>query len=297
VSRIAIIGGGNIGEALLTGLLRAGRRAKDIVVSERVEARARYLADQHGVLVAGVADAVRNADFVIVAVKPSDVGPVTAEIADAIAHAPGDAREQVVVSVAAGVTSAYYESKLPAGTPVIRVMPNAPMVVGAGVSAIASGRFAGQEQLEGVAALFDSVGGVLTVPESQLDAVTALSGSGPGYFFLVVEALVDGGVAAGLSRSVATDLVVQTMAGSAAMLLDRMSRTGGSGPDVDTAPGADVDTTPDTTPAQLRAVITSPGGTTAAGLAELEKGGLRAALAAAIQAAKTRSEQLGITSE
>ncbi|MBV9640076.1 MAG: pyrroline-5-carboxylate reductase [Mycobacteriaceae bacterium] len=291
MSRIAIIGGGNIGEALLAGLLRSGRQAKDIVVSERVAARARYLCETYSVPLTGVTEAVDNADFVVVAVKPSDVEPVTAEIGAAFARGRGEAPVQVVVSVAAGVGSAYYESRLPAGTPVIRVMPNAPMVVRAGVTAIAGGRFANQEQLEEVAALFESVGGVLTVPESQIDAVTAVSGSGPAYFFLLVEALVDAGVAAGLSRSVATDLVVQTMAGSAAMLLDRM---GGSGRPVDDAAlAADVDTTP----AQLRATITSPGGTTAAGLAELERAGLRAGLAAAVQAAKTRSEQLRITSE
>jgi pyrroline-5-carboxylate reductase len=291
VSRIAIIGGGNIGEALLSGLLRSGRQVRDIVVAERVEARARYLSEKYSALVTGVAEAVENAGFVIVAVKPSDVDSVTGAITEAIARAEGNAPEQVVVSVAAGVTTAYYESKLPAGTPVIRVMPNAPMVVGAGVSAIATGRFANPEQLKEVAALFDSVGGVLTVPESQLDAVTAVSGSGPGYFFLVVEALIDAGVAAGLSRSVATDLVVQTMAGSAAMLLDRMG--GRSRAEEEAALGADVDTTP----AQLRATITSPGGTTAAGIGELEREGLRAAFAAAVQTAKNRSEQLGITSE
>ncbi|MCW2655578.1 MAG: pyrroline-5-carboxylate reductase [Mycobacterium sp.] len=290
MSRIAIVGGGNIGEALLSGLLRSGRQLKDIVVAERVPARARYLADRYSVRVAGVAGAVENANFVVVAVKPSDVESVTTEIADAIARAQGDAPEHVVVSVAAGVSTAYYESKLPAGTPVIRVMPNAPMVVSAGVSAIATGRFATEAHLKEVAALFDAVGGVLTVPESQLDAVTAVSGSGPGYFFLVVEALVDAGVGVGLSRSVATDLVVQTMAGSAAMLLERMGDTGSPH---EASQGAGVDTTP----AELRATITSPGGTTAAGLGELERAGVRAALAAAVLAAKRRSEQLGITSE
>jgi pyrroline-5-carboxylate reductase len=142
-----------------------------------------------------------------------------------------------------------------------------------------------------VSALFDSVGGVLTVPESQMDAVTALSGSGPAYFFLLVEALVDAGVAAGLSREVATDLTTQTMAGSAAMLLARMDsdRRGVEGEE----PGRWADTTA----AQLRATVTSPGGTTAAGLRELERGGLRAAVDAAVQAAKRRSEQLRITSE
>jgi pyrroline-5-carboxylate reductase len=164
------------------------------------------------------------------------------------------------------------------------------MVVGGGVSAVAAGSFSTAEQLKDVVAIFDAVGGVLTVPEAQLDAVTALSGSGPAYFFLMVEALIDAGVAEGLSRSVATDLVSQTMAGSAAMLLESLDR---QQPEGAAAMGAGIDTSA----AQLRATVTSPGGTTAAGLRELERGGLRAAVANAVAAAKTRSEQLGITSE
>lgn len=284
MSRIAIIGGGNIGEALLAGLLRSGRQVKDIAVAERVPPRVRYLSETYSVLVTNVADAVENANFVIVAVKPSDVEAVTDEIAEAVARAEADSVEHVFVTVVAGVSTAYFEAKLPAGVPVIRVMPNAPMVVAAGVSAVAKGRFATQEQLNEVIAVFDAVGGVLTVPETQLDAVTAISGSGPAYFFLMVEALVDAGVAAGLSRRVATDLVVQTMAGSAAMLLERLEESGD-------AAGIDV------TPARLRATVTSPGGTTAAGLTELERRGLRAAVEAAVTAAKTRAGQLGITSE
>jgi pyrroline-5-carboxylate reductase len=296
VSTIAIIGGGNIGEALLSGLLRSGRDAKEIAVAERVASRARYLSETYSVPVTGVADAVQTADVVIVAVKPSDVASVTDEIAEAVeqtAQKAADERsreeqkadvERVLVTVVAGVSTDYFEAKLPAGVPVIRVMPNAPMVVGAGVSALAKGRFASQQQLAEVAALFDAVGSVLTVPESQLDAVTAVSGSGPAYFFLMVEALVDAGVAVGLSRAVATDLVVQTLAGSAAMLLERMQ--GGSA-------ASDLDTTP----ARLRAAVTSPAGTTAAGLTELERGGFRAAVGAAVAAAKTRAGQLGITSE
>jgi pyrroline-5-carboxylate reductase len=193
------------------------------------------------------------------------------------------------VTVAAGVTTEYYESKLPAGAPVIRVMPNAPVVVGGGVSALAPGRFATTEQLKEASAIFDAVGGVLTVSESQMDAVTAVSGSGPAYFFLVVEALVDAGVAAGLTRPVATDLVVQTMAGSAAMLLERLDVAQSVS---DSALGTGMDTTA----AQLRATVTSPGGTTAAGLRELERGGLRHALAEAVEAARRRSSQLGMTS-
>src|SRR6516162_301180 len=280
MARIAIIGGGSIGEALLSGLLRAGRQVKDLVVAERMPERAKYLADTYSVLVTSVAEAVENATFVVVAVKPADVESVMGELARAAAAAEADSAEQVFVTVAAGVTVTYFESKLPAGTPVVRAMPNAAALVGAGVTALAKGRFVTPAQLEEVSALFDSVGAVLTVPESQMDAVTALSGSGPAYFFLMVEALVDAGVAAGLNREVATDLTAQTMAGSAAMLLERM--------------GSD---RADAAAAQLRATVTSPGGTTAAALRELERGGLRAAVDAAVQAAKTRSEQLRITSE
>ncbi len=292
MARIAIIGGGSIGEALLSGLLRAGRQAKDLVVAERVPERATYLADTYSVQVtSSVTDAVDNATFVVVAVKPADVESALAELADAASNAEDDSAEQVFVTVAAGITIGYFESRLPAGTPVVRGMPNAAALVGAGVTALATGRFVTPPQLEEVSALFDAVGGVLTVPESQLDAVTALSGSGPAYFLLMVEALVDAGVAAGLSRPVATELTAQTMAGSAAMLLDRMNQ------DRPSAEGAPLGVQVDTTAAQLRATITSPGGTTAAALRELERGGLRAAVDAAIQAAKSRSEQLRITSE
>lgn len=290
MARIAIIGGGSIGEALLAGLLRAGRQVKDLVVAEKDPSRVKYLADKYGVLVTTVADAVDTATYVVIAVKPSDVQNVIGDIADTAAKAESDAAEQVFVSVAAGVTAAYYENKLPAGSPVVRVMPNAPMLVGGGVSALAPGRFATAEHLKEVAALFDAVGGVLTVAESQLDAVTAVSGSGPAYFFLMVEALVDAAVESGLSRPAATALVVQTMAGSAAMLLERLDEATPAG-------GQGMGGATDTSAAQLRAVVTSPGGTTAAGLRELERGGLRAAVANAVEAAKRRSEQLGITSE
>ncbi len=290
MARIAIIGGGSIGEALLSGLLRAGRQVKDLVLAERMPERAKYLADTYSVRVTSVTDAVENATFVVVAVKPTDVESVMGELARAAGAAETDSAEQVFVTVAAGITITYFESKLPAGTAVVRAMPNAAALVGAGVTALAKGRFVTEPQLEEVSALFDSVGGVLTVPESQMDAVTALSGSGPAYFFLMVEALVDAGVAAGLSRQVAADLTAQTMAGSAAMLLERMD----SDRPVE---GEALGMRADATAAQLRATVTSPGGTTAAALRELERGGLRAAVDAAVQAAKKRSEQLRITSE
>lgn len=291
MARIAIIGGGSIGEALLSGLLRAGRQVKDLVVTERMPDRANYLAQTYSVLVTSAADAVENATFVVVAVKPADVEPVIADLANATAAAENDSAEQVFVTVVAGITIAYFESKLPAGTPVVRAMPNAAALVGAGVTALAKGRFVTPQQLEEVSALFDAVGGVLTVPESQLDAVTAVSGSGPAYFFLLVEALVDAGVGVGLSRQVATDLAAQTMAGSAAMLLERMEQDQGG------ANGELMGLRVDLTASRLRAAVTSPGGTTAAALRELERGGFRMAVDAAVQAAKSRSEQLRITPE
>ena len=287
VARIAIIGGGNIGEALLAGLLQSGRQVKDLVVAEANSARAAQLAEKYSVRVTDVADAAENAAYVIVAVKPDAVEGVVETLADAAADADSSSVEQVVVSVAAGVPTAFYEAKLPAGSPVVRVMPNTPMLVGAGITALSRGRYANEAQLAEVAEIFSAVGAVLTVPEKQMDAVTAVSGSGPAYFFLMVEAVVDAGVAAGLPRPVATELAAQTMAGAAAMLLDRMTESG-SGSVVGPL---------DTSAAQLRASVTSPGGTTAAGLRELERGGLRSAVASAVEAAKTRSEQLRITSE
>ncbi len=287
MARIAIIGGGSMGEAILAGLLRAGRQVKDLVVAERMPDRSAYLSEEYSVRVASVTDAVENADFVIIAVKPVDAASVVTEIGQAATQADNDSVEQVLVTVVAGVTISFYESRLPAGAPVIRAMPNAPALVGGGITALAKGRFATAEQLAEVSGLFECVGEVLAVPESSLDAVTAMSGSGPAYFFLFVEALVDAGVANGLTRSTATELAVQTMAGSAAMLLDR----------IEAQQKAGFDEALDTTPARLRAIVTSPGGTTAAGLRELERGGLRAAVTAAVDAAKTRSEQLGITSE
>ena len=150
MSRIAIIGGGSMGEALLSGLLRAGRQVKDLVVAEKYPDRAKYLSEKYSVLVTSVADAADNAAYVVIAVKPTDVASAIDEIADAAARADSDTAEQVFVSIAAGVSTSYYENKLPAGSPVIRVMPNSPIVVGGGVSALAAGRFATAEQLKEV---------------------------------------------------------------------------------------------------------------------------------------------------
>ncbi len=279
MARIAIIGGGSIGEALLSGLLRAGRQVKDLVVAERMPDRANYLAQTYSVLVTSAADAVENATFVVVAVKPADVEPVIADLANATAAAENDSAEQVFVTVVAGITIAYFESSYRLGRQwCVRCRTRRHWWE--------RGYSAGQrplchpQQLEEVSALFDAVGGVLTVPESQLDAVTAVSGSGPAYFFLLVEALVDAGVGVGLSRQVATDLAAQTMAGSAAMLLERMEQDQGG------ANGELMGLRVDLTASRLRAAVTSPGGTTAAALRELERGGFRMAVDAAVQAAK-----------
>ena len=290
MARIAIVGGGSIGEALLSGLLRAGRQVKDLVVAEKHPDRAKYLSDTYSVLVTTVADAVDTAAYVIVAVKPADVSSVVGEIADAAAKAESNTAEQVFVSVAAGVTTEFYENKLPAGSPVIRVMPNAPVVVGGGVSALARGPLRDRRAAQG---------GVRDLRRGRWRADRARVatrrghrgvGLGPGVLLPDGRGARRRGGRRRAARPVATDLVVQTMAGSAAMLLERLDEAQRAG---DAAMG----TAMDTTAAQLRATVTSPGGTTAAGLRELERGGLRAAVGDAVDAAKKRSEQLGITSE
>lgn len=268
MTRIAVIGGGRIGEALLSGLLQSGFATKDLVVAEKMPARAEELAREYAIRVtASTADAAEGADVLVVAVKPGDVDAVIADIASADLD---NENEQLLVSLAAGIPTTKYENKLSAGFPVVRVMPNTPMLVGQGASVLAAGRHVKPDHLDLVREVLGSVGTVSVVPESQIDAVTAVSGSGPAYFFLVAEAMIDAGVALGLGRAVATELVVQTMTGSAAMLQQ-------SGESV----------------TELRAAVTSPGGTTAAAIRELERGGLRTAFYEALEAARQRSAQLG----
>ncbi|MGO4615168.1 pyrroline-5-carboxylate reductase [Nocardia sp. 2YAB30] len=272
MTRIAVIGGGRIGEALIAGLLESGRLAKDLVVVETHRERAHQIADRFHVRVTDdVADAAVGADLLVIAVKPADVDAVLAPLGKVEL---GSDRDQVLLSLAAGVPTARLEGKLPAGFPVVRVMPNTPMLVGQGMSVIAPGRYARSHHLELVTEVLAAVGKVVTVAETQMDAVTAVSGSGPAYFFLVVEAMVDAGVGLGLTRDVATELVVQTMVGSAALL-------DGSGQ----------------TAAELRAAVTSPAGTTAAAVRELERGGLRSAFFEALDAAKQRSVEHGAPAE
>lgn len=266
-----MIGGGRIGEALIAGLLESGRTTKDLVVAEPVPARAEQLAEQFGVRVTDVADAAEGADLIVVAVKPSDVDAVLSALSEVDLDSE---REQLLVSLAAGVPTSHFEPKLPAGFPVIRAMPNTPMLVGEGMSAIAPGRYAKESHLQLVRDVLSAVGKVVTVAENQMDAVTAVSGSGPAYFFLVVEAMVDAGVGLGLSRRTVTELVVQTLVGAAAML-ER------SGEDA----------------YELRAAVTSPAGTTAAAVRTLEEKGLRSAFIEALHAAKECSAQQGDKTE
>ncbi|MFX1759302.1 pyrroline-5-carboxylate reductase proc [Rhodococcus gordoniae] len=272
MTRIAVIGGGRIGEALVSGLLKNGFATKDLVVAEKFEERRDELSRTYSIRVTdSTADAAEGADVVVVAVKPNDVDAVVTALAAVDA---GNDDEQILVSLAAGIPTVRYETKLPAGFPVVRVMPNTPMLVGEGASVLSAGRYVKQQHLDTVREILASVGTVSVVPESQIDAVTAVSGSGPAYFFLVAEAMIDAGVALGLTRAVATDLVVQTMTGSAAML----ARSGDNAAD-------------------LRAAVTSPGGTTAAAIRELERGGVRTAFYEALDAAKRRSAQLGAASD
>ena len=260
MTTIAILGAGKIGEALLSGLLAAGRPADSIVFTERYPARVEELTSTYGVRGVETDEAVRIADVLVVAVKPQDIEPLLVSIADDFR--PGT----LVVSLAAGLPTALYERNLPEGTPVVRVMPNTPMLVGEAMAAISPGTHASQEHLDLVQEMLSSVGRVVVVPEKQQDAVTALSGSGPAYFFFLVEAMIDAGILLGLPRDVSTELIIQTAVGSAKMLRESGHH-----------------------PVTLRENVTSPGGTTIAAIRELENHGVRAALLSAIEAAGRRS--------
>lgn len=264
MTTIAILGAGKIGEALLSGLLGAGRPADTLAFSERSAERAVDLTARHGVRAVDPATAARESDVLVVAVKPQDIDPLLAEVAPAITP------DTLVVSVAAGLPTSLYESRLPEGVPVVRVMPNTPILVGEAMSAISAGSHATEAHLQLVQELLSSVGKVVRVPESQQDAVTALSGSGPAYFFFLVEAMIDAGILLGLPRTVAAELIIQSAVGSARMLRDSGEH-----------------------PVTLREAVTSPGGTTIAAIRELENHGVRAALLSAIEAAARRSEELG----
>ena len=262
-NRIAILGAGKMGEALLSGLLRAGRAPADVVITERYPERCAALEQQYGVRAVSTAEAAELADTLLIAVKPQEIAALLAELSPAIA--PGT----LVVSIAAGITTAFLEEHLPDGVAVVRVMSNTPALVDHAMSVVSAGAHAGEEHLERTEELLRPVGKVLRLPESQLDAVTALSGSGPAYFFYLVEAMIDAGILLGLPRAVAADLIVQTAVGSAVMLRDSGEH-----------------------PVVLREAVTSPGGTTIAAIRELENHGVRAALLAALEAARDRSREL-----
>ena len=259
--KLVIVGGGRMGEALAGGLLASGWVAPELLaVVEKVEPRRKELADHYaGVTVVDQAIACEGA---VIAVKPGDVEAACREVAGA-----GAGR---VLSIAAGVRLGSLESWLGADVPAVRAMPNTPALVGAGASAISGGRAAGEADLDWAEEVLGAVGTVVRVPERLLDAVTGLSGSGPAYVLLVLEALIDAGVLVGLPRDVSATLATQTLGGTARLLAE--SNEG---------------------PEALRAAVTSPGGTTAAGLQVLENRAVRAAFLDAVAAAAERSRQLG----
>jgi pyrroline-5-carboxylate reductase len=260
---IALLGVGKLGEALLSGLLRSGTDAASMLAAERHAERAAEIADRYGVRTLSPEEATAQADVVLLAVKPQDMRALLADIA------PHVRRDTLVVSMAAGITCALVEELLPQGTHVVRVMTNTPVFVDEAMSAISAGSHAALEHLQVVEDLLAPVGKVVRVPESQQDAVTALSGSGPAYFFFLVEAMIDAGILLGLPRAVAAELIVQTAVGSARMLRESGEH-----------------------PVLLREAVTSPGGTTIAAIRTMEDHGVRAAMLAAIEAARERSREL-----
>ena len=260
---VAIIGAGVMGETVLSGLLRAGRRPDSLVVGERREERAAELVDRYGVEVVSNAEAARRAEVVLLVVKPQDMAEVLEDIAIELRAG------QLLASLAAGITTAFVEERVPTGVSVVRVMPNTPALVDEGMATISRGSHCTDDDLDTVTSLLSATGKVARVPERQQDAVTAISGSGPAYIFFVVESMIEAGVHLGLPRSTATDLVVQTVFGSATLL-----RETGEHPTV------------------LREQVTSPGGTTAAAIRQLEDHKVRAAFLTAMEAARDRSRAL-----
>ncbi len=263
---IGFLGAGKMASALAKGFLKAGLIVpRDLIASDPIEAaRISFTAETAARTVTANTEIVQVSNVLIIAVKPATVSEVLAEIRDQVTGA------QVIISIAGGITLSKLEGGLNAGMRVIRVMPNTPAMVGCSASAYALGRDATQADGELAQRLLTAVGMAFQVKEPLLDAVTGLSGSGPAYVCMIIEALSDGGVAAGLPRDIATKLAAQTVLGSAKMVLD----TGAH-------PGA------------LKDMVTSPGGTTIEGVHELEKGGLRAALISAVRAASDKSRKLG----
>jgi len=264
--KIAILGTGNMGEALVKGLLRAGKTSPEsLVCSDPRAERREEIHKRYGVdVTADNRAAAAQADLVVLSVKPQTIDVLLEEIAPAI-----DATK-LVISIAAGVPIAAIARKLGAGVRIVRTMPNTPALVGAGATALARGPHATDGDLEQALALFEAVGVAVVVEEHHLDAVTGLSGSGPAFVFMAIEALADGGVKVGLARPIALALAAQAVMGSAKLVLETGEH-----------------------PGRLKDQVTSPGGTSIAGVHALESGGFRAALIAAVEAATKRSRELG----
>ena len=260
--RVAIVGCGKIGESLLSGLLTSGWT--EVVVTTRRPERAGELRERYGVeATTSNGEAVRGAEVVVLAVKPQDFDALLGEIGPLLAP------EQTVLSIAAAIPTAAIERRIGAGVPVTRAMPNAPSTVHEGVAGVCAGAHAGDEHLAAAEEVLSALGSVVRVPEHAMDAITAVSGSGPAYFALLAEAMIEAGILLGLSREVTTQLVVQTMFGTAKLLRDEQMH-----------------------PVELREAVTSPGGTTIRAIRELEIAGVRAAFLNAIQAAMERSREL-----
>lgn len=261
--RVAVLGTGKIGEALLSGVIRSGFDPGRLLVTARRPERAEELRTRYGVEAVGNAEAAKRADTLIITVKPQDMAALLDELAP---HVPP---RRLVISGAAGIPTAFLEQRLPEGTPVVRVMTNTPALVDEAMSVISAGSHATEEHLAHTEEIFNAVGKSLRVPESQQDAATALSGSGPAYFYYLVEAMTDAGILLGLPRAQAHDLIVQAAIGAAVMLRDSGEH-----------------------PVRLREAVTSPAGTTINAIRELENHGVRAALLAALEAARDRSREL-----
>jgi pyrroline-5-carboxylate reductase len=260
---VAILGAGVMGETLLSGLVRAGRPVEQLVVSERRPERITELQDRYGVRVLDNAEAAALAGTVVLVVKPQDMAGLLAEVRDHLR--PGT----LVVSLAAGITTRTLEKGLPDGTPVVRVMPNTPARVDEGMAAVCAGEHCDEGHLAHAEELLRSCGKVIRIGEKHLDAVTAISGSGPAYIFYVAEAMIEAGVLLGLPRATSTELVVQTLYGAATML-----RETGEHPTV------------------LREQVSSPAGTSMAALRQLDDHKVRAAFLTAMEAARDRSREL-----
>jgi pyrroline-5-carboxylate reductase len=261
---IAILGAGKMGEALLSGLLRAGRSPSGVVAAVRRSERAGFLRDSYGITVTTAAEAAKSAETLVVTVKPQDMASLLAEIAP---HVPAG---RLVISVAAGIPTGTIERRLGGEVPVVRVMSNTPVLVDEAMSVISAGMHANEEHLRRAEELLRPVGPVLRIPESQQDAATALSGSGPAYVYFLVEAMVDAGILLGMPRGTALEMVTQAVYGAATMLRETGEH-----------------------PVTLREAVTSPGGTTISAIRELERHGVRAAFLAAIEAARDRGAELG----